>query len=58
MECNPLQAAGVADLIAKLEAGEEVPAVTYVPDSAFVAAGIESELAITMTQEVLDGRAY
>ena len=33
VECNPLQAQGVADLIAKLEAGEEVPAVTYVPDS-------------------------
>ena len=28
------------------------------PDSAFVAPGIETELAITMTQEVLDGRAY
>ena len=38
VECNPLQAAGVADLIAKLEAGEEVPAITYVPDSVFVAA--------------------
>ena len=58
VECNPLQAQGVAELIAKLEAGEEVPAVTYVPDSAFVAPGIETELAITMTQEVLDGRAY
>lgn len=58
VECNPLQAQGVADLIAKLEAGEEVPAVTYVPDSVFVAGGTESELGITMTQEVLDGRAY
>ena len=38
--------------------GEEVPAVTYVPDSVFVAGGTESELGITMTQEVLDGRAY
>ena len=58
VECNPLQAQGVADLIAKLEAGEEVPAVTYVPDSVFVAGGTESELGSTMTQEVLDGRAY
>lgn len=58
VECNPLQAAGVAGIIAKLQAGEEVPAQTIVPDSAFVAPGIESEIAITMTQEVLDGRAY
>ena len=57
VECNPLQAQGVAELIAMLEAGEEVPAVTYVPDSVFVAGGTESELGITMTQEVLDGRA-
>ena len=58
VECNPLQASGVMDIIAKIQAGEEIPAVTIVPDQAFVAAGIESELAITMTQEVLDGRAY
>lgn len=58
VECNPLQAAGVADIIAKIEAGEEIPAVTIVPDSAFVAPGITSELAVTMTQEILDGRAY
>lgn len=58
VECNPLQAAGVADIISKITAGEEIPAVTIVPDEAFVAPGIESELAITMTQEVLDGRAY
>lgn len=58
VECNPLQAAGVEEIIAKVEAGEEIPAITIVPDEAFVAPGIESELAITMTQEVLDGRAY
>ena len=58
VECNPLQAAGVEGIIAKLIAGEEIPAVTIVPDSAFVAPGITSEYAITMTQEVLDGRAY
>ncbi len=58
VECNPLQAAGVQDIIAKIEAGEEIPAVTIVPDSAFVAPGITSEYATTMTQELLDGRAY
>ncbi len=58
VECNPLQAAGVADIIKKHKAGEEIPAVTIVPDEAFVAPGIESALATTMTQEVLDGRAY
>ena len=58
VECNPLQAAGVEDIIAKLVAGEEIPAVTIVPDSAFVAPGITSQYALTMTQEILDGRAY
>ncbi len=58
VECNPLQAGYAADVIAKLQAGEEVPAFTLVVDQAFVAPGIESDLAITMTQEVLDGRAY
>ena len=58
VECNPLQAVPVSEIIAKLEAGEEVDAVTIVPDAAFVAPGIESEYAITMTDEVLAGRAY
>lgn len=58
VECNPLQAAGVAGIIAKVEAGEEIPSVTIVPDAAFVAPGIESAIAITMTDEVLAGRAY
>ncbi len=58
VECNPLQAGYAADVIAKLQAGEEVPAFTLVVDQAFVAPGIVSDLAITMTQEVLDGRAY
>jgi simple sugar transport system substrate-binding protein len=58
VECNPLQAGYAADVIAKLQAGEEVPAFTLVVDQAFVAPGITSDLAITMTQEVLDGRAY
>ena len=58
VECNPIQAASVEQLIAKIEAGEEIPAVTIVPDEAFVAPGITSALAKTMTQEILDGRKY
>lgn len=57
-ECNPIQAASVEELIAKIEAGEEIPDVTIVPDACFVAPGITSELAVTMTQEILDGRKY
>lgn len=58
VECNPLQASFAAELIQKLEAGEEVEKKSIVKDEAFVAPGIESEYAITMSQEVLDGRAY
>jgi len=58
VECNPIQAAYVDDIIKKMEAGEEFPEYTLVEDSAFVAPGIESAFATTMTQEVLDGRAY
>ena len=41
-----------------MEAGEEFATYTLVKDEAFVAPGIESAYAITMTHEVLDGRAY
>ena len=58
VECNPLQASFAASVIQKLEAGEAIDAVTVVVDDAFVAPGITSEYAVTMTQEVLDGRAY
>lgn len=58
VECNPLQAEFAADVIQKLEAGQPIDAVTVVVDEAFVAPGIESQYAITMTQAVLDGRAY
>ncbi|MCM1123559.1 MAG: ABC transporter substrate-binding protein [Eubacterium sp.] len=58
VECNPLQAAFAADVIQKLNAGEAVDAQTIVTDEAFVAPGITSQYAVTMTQEVLDGRAY
>ena len=58
VECNPLQAEFAADVIQKLEAGEAIDPVTVVVDQAFVAPGITSQYATTMTQEVLDGRAY
>ena len=58
VECNPLQAGFAADVIRKLQAGEAIDAQTIVTDEAFVAPGITSQYAVTMTQEVLDGRAY
>lgn len=58
VECNPIQAEVVEGVIAQMVAGEEYEATTLVEDSAFVAPGIESEYATTMTQEILDGRAY
>lgn len=58
VECNPLQAGFAEGVIKKLEAGESVDAWTLVEDEAFVAPGITSEYAVTMSQEVLDGRAY
>ena len=58
VECNPIQAQYVADIIQLMEEGKEFPAYTLVKDEAFVAPGIESAYAITMTQEILDGRAY
>lgn len=58
VECNPLQAEFAAQVIQKLQAGEAVDAVTVVVDQAFVAPDVTSKYAVTMTQEVLDGRAY
>ena len=58
VECNPIQAEVVAGVIQKMEAGEAFDAVTLVNDEAFVAPGITSAYATTMTQEVLDGRKY
>ncbi|MBD5491464.1 MAG: substrate-binding domain-containing protein [Lachnospiraceae bacterium] len=58
VECNPLQAGFAADVIQKLQAGDAIDAQTIVTDEAFVAPGITSQYAVTMTQEVLDGRAY
>ena len=58
MSANPIQAETVMGVINAMEAGEEYEAVTYVEEGAFVAPGIESEFATTMTQEILDGRPY
>ena len=58
VECNPLQAGFAEEVIKKLVAGETVDKWTLVEDEAFVAPGIESAYAVTMSQEVLDGRAY
>ncbi|MCD7855945.1 MAG: ABC transporter substrate-binding protein [Clostridiales bacterium] len=58
VECNPIQAETVAEVIQLMAAGEEYPESTLVDDEAFVAPGIESAYATTMTQEILDGRAY
>ena len=58
VECNPLQAVFADQVIKTLQSGGTPDAETVVTDEAFVAAGITSSLATTMTQEVLDGRAY
>lgn len=58
VECNPIQAGVVAEVIQAMNNGESYEAITLVDDQAFVAPGIESEYATTMTEEVLAGRAY
>ena len=58
VECIPIQAEVVKGVIEKMQAGEEFEKTTLVEDQAFVAPGIESEYATTMTDEVLAGRAY
>lgn len=58
VECNPIQAEFVKEVIEQMEAGEEFETTTLVTDEAFCAPGITSEYATEMTQEILDGRAY
>lgn len=58
VECNPIQAAVVAEVIQAMQSGGAYEEVTLVNDEAFVAPGIESQYATTMTEEVLAGRAY
>ncbi len=58
VECNPIQAGVVAEVIQAMDTGASYEATTLVNDEAFVAPSITSSYATTMTQEVLDGRAY
>ena len=58
VECNPIQAETVAGVIQAMATGGSYEKTTLVEDQAFVAPGITSEYATTMTQEILDGRAY
>ncbi|MDR0897887.1 MAG: ABC transporter substrate-binding protein [Oscillospiraceae bacterium] len=57
-ECNPMQAATNAEVIQKIENGEAFDKVIVVPDQAFVAPGIESAIATTITQEIIDSRPF
>jgi simple sugar transport system substrate-binding protein len=58
VECNPIQAGVVADVIQAMNSGSSFETTTLVNDEAFVAPGITSQYATTMTDEVLAGRAY
>lgn len=58
VECNPIQAEIVKDIILKLHAGEKVDSFTLVKDEAFCAPGITSQYATTITEEILAGRKY
>jgi simple sugar transport system substrate-binding protein len=58
VECNPIQAGIIKDIIMKIQNGETYDAFTLVKDEAFVAPGITSQYATTMTQEVLDARLF
>lgn len=58
VECNPIQAEVVGDVIQAIQNNESYEATTLVDDEAFVAPGCEWDGANTMTQEILDGRKY
>ena len=58
VECNPIQAVIVMNVINKLQAGEKVEKFTLVPDEGFCAPGIESAIVTVMTDEVLAARKY
>ncbi len=58
VECNPIQAVIVMNVIKALQAGEEVAKFTLVPDEGFCAPGIESAIVTTMSEEVMARRAY
>ncbi|MCI8579632.1 MAG: ABC transporter substrate-binding protein [Dorea sp.] len=65
-ECNPLHGPRVAELIQKLEAGEEVDKIAYVDEGIFAYGSDVAKVTVDgtdydvteVTQEVIDGRAY
>lgn len=65
-ECNPLHGPRVEEIIKALEAGNEVEKQQYVEEEIFAAGdevtsitvGDDSFDVTTVTQEVIDGRAY
>ena len=58
VECNPIQAVIVMNVIKDLQAGNAVEKFTLVPDEGFCAPGITSEIVTTMSDEVLAARKY
>lgn len=58
VECNPIQAVIVMNVIKALQNNETVEKFTLVPDEGFCAPGITSEIVTTMTDEVLAARKY
>lgn len=58
VECNPMQATTVSSVIEAIHSGSAYDAVTVVIDEAFVAPGITSKYATTMTAEILAARPY
>ena len=58
VECNPIQAVIVMNVIKALQNGETVEKFTLVPDEGFCAPGIESKIVTVMSDEVLAGRKY
>ena len=65
-ECNQLHGPRVAELIQKLEAGEEVDKIAYVDEGIFAYGSDVAKVTVDgtdydvteVTQEVIDGRAY
>ena len=65
-ECNPLHGPRVAEIIQKLEAGEDVDKQAYVEEEMFAADDTVTSIKVedadyevtTITQDIIDGRAY
>lgn len=65
-ECNPLHGPRVAELIQKLEAGEEVDKIAYVDEGIYAYGSDVAKVTVDgtdyevteVTQEVIDGRKY